>query len=700
MRSLITVARDRLAAPRASSVRNAAPPPYVNPNQQLTLPGTWGLGGASAQLRAMGVNETLYAIVDRLSGAVAALPWRLWQPSPTGDEADRKRVLRHAVLDFLAKPNPFMTWRDFIKISQQHRDLVGEMWWVIHWSSGRIRMPIEMWPVRPDRMQPVAGRERFIEGYVYTGPAGERIPLNLDEVVFSKSPNPEDIYRGMGPVQTILNRIDAQRWSAEWNANFFRNDATPGGIIEAPEQIGDEEFQQFRDRWEESHRGAQAAGRVAILEGGWKWVDRSFKVADMQFAEMEGVGVDAIMRAYGISKFALGMVDDVNRATADASSAVFGQWLTVPRADDIRSMLQYGILPKFGAETLEIDYDPQVAVPSDRAADDAERTSKATAFKSYLDAGVDPKDAAMLVGIPPVKVDKPEPAPAPAGPPPGTGPAAPGAPRADDALLRVVMRLLDGPRAAADPYAGAGVPAEAADDAEAALALLTEAMPVLTEEWQAQVTPGQLDELEAQIEEAVAAGDEAALGALVVSAAAGAALLLAAMSAVAGSAAAALALAGGLASVPAINRADLEDVAVATAELLARGLAVEAGAEALRRAGSGASAREVAAGTRLYLAGLAGRTLTERLSAALWSAIRLGRDAVMRVGEMLGTIEAYVAVEVNDKNRCEPCAKIDGTVYDSLSDARQDYPVIGYAHCSGGMRCRGTVVPVWRNREE
>jgi len=696
MRSLFTATRERLAG-----ARNAAPPPYVNPSQSLALPNGWGLLGASAQMSAMGTNETLFGIVDGTSKAVASVPWRLWRPSPTGDPEKRVRVMNHAVLDFLAKPNPFMTWRDFIKIAQQHADLVGEMWWVIHYSTGRVRMPVEMWPVRPDRIRPVAGKEKFIEGYIYTGPMGERIPLTLDEVVSAKSPNPDDIYRGMGPVQTLLNRIDAQRWSAEWNANFFRNDATPGGIIEAPEQIGDDEFRQFRDRWEEAHKGAQAAGRVAILEGGWKWVDRKFTMVDLQFAELETLGVAAIMRAFRVSKFDMGMVDDVNRATAEASKAVFGERQTVPRCDDIKAMIQFGILPKFGAETLEIDYDRIAAVPADREGDDRERISQATAFKTYLDAGVDPKDAALLVGIPPVKVKKPELPQLPAAPAPGTGPAAPGAPR-DDAMIQVVMRALDiaeraRPRAAADPYAGAGVPADAAADAEGSAELLAEALPVLLAEWATQVTPAQLDELEAQIEEAAAAGDEAAFGALVVGTAVAAGLLLAAMVSLAGTAAAALATAGGLMSVPSAPRGELEDVAVATAELLGRGLAVEAGAQALRLSGT---PQEIAAGVREYLSGLAGRTLAERLSAALWSAIRAGRDTVMRVGELTGVIDGFIAVEVNDTSRCEPCDEINGTRYDSLSDARRDYPVIGYADCSGGMRCRGMVVPVWTKREE
>jgi HK97 family phage portal protein len=701
MRSLFRATRD---------VVRAKAPQYVPESTRLTLPVTWGGAGAPAQLRAMGVNETLFAIVNRITTTQAALDWDLWRPSPTGDEGDRKPVLQHAVLDFLAKPNAFMTWYSFCEITSQHMELTGEMWWIIGYGN-RVRMPVEMWPVRPDRMEPVPDKDNFIRGYVYTGPTGEKVPLTLDEVVFTKMPNPEDIYRGMSPAQTILSRITSQREAAEWNAAFFRNNAQPGGIIEAPESISDEEFQTFRDRWEETHKGASAAGRVAVIEGGWKWIDRKFTHAEMQFDALETAGVEAIMRAWSISKFDLGMVDDVNRATAEASKAAFGERITMPRAERMRQALQYGILPKFGAQDLQIDYDRAQAIPADRESDDRERTSKATAFSTLLAAGVDPVQAAAVCGLPPMRVTKPEP-PAPAAPPRGDTPPEPGGDRPDaralaglllaERALALTERQLHAhtprsrrPRAAADPYPGG-----AADDSEEALAVQAAALEPLVVAWTEQITPVQTDEIAAQVEEAVDLGDVAALGALVVTTVGAATLLLGVMMSTATAAAALLAARGGMQAVPAVRRDLLEPGAIAAAELLGQSLAVAAGTEALRLSGGGVTGREVADQVRAFLGSLSTRSLADRLGAALWEAVNAGRYAVMRGGEALGLITGYVAVEENDKNTCEPCEEVDGTRYASLAEAREDYPVIGYIGCDGGIRCRGQVSPIWRNGEE
>jgi phage portal protein BeeE len=107
-------------------------------------------------------------------------------------------------------------------------------------------MPLEMWPVRPDRMRPVADPKKFCVGYEYVGPSGEVVPLGLDEVIFERRPNPLDPYRGLGPVQTILTDLDSSRFSREWNRQFFANSAEPGGILQVTKRLSDTEFNEAR----------------------------------------------------------------------------------------------------------------------------------------------------------------------------------------------------------------------------------------------------------------------------------------------------------------------------------------------------------------------------------------------------------------------------------------------------------------------
>lgn len=406
----------------ASAIQNRSPVPFVG--KQLQIP--WlNPSGAEQQMRAMGGVGTLFSIVNRTSNATSQVCWSLWRKHPSGDEEKRTRVTRHWALDVWNKPNKFMTRQEFVETQQQHIDLTGEGWWIVGRDDRARSIPLSIWPVRPDRMAPVPHAEEFISHYEYTGPNGEKIRLELDEVIFLRMPNPLDLYRGMGPVQSILTDLDATKYGAEWNRNFFLNGALPGGVIEVENNLTDDDFDKMSARWEEQHRGVSNAHRVAIIEGGAKWIDRKFSNQDMQFVEMRDVSSKVIREAFGIPKFAVGDVEDVNRATAEASKAWFAEALTVPRLERIKGALNNDFLPLFGAATENLEFDYDSPVPADREADNAEIQAKSTSAKTLLDAGFEATEVLEVVGLPQMKWTKPEPAATP--PPPGENTPPPGA---------------------------------------------------------------------------------------------------------------------------------------------------------------------------------------------------------------------------------------------------------------------------------
>ncbi|MFD6113606.1 phage portal protein [Streptomyces yangpuensis] len=381
------------------------PPVPFSSRAQSFAYGLSGRRDATAQMAAMGSVGTLFSIVNRTSNATSQVEWHLWRKAKSGRKEDRTEVTAHAALDLWNRPNPFMPRQEFTEVFQQHIDLTGEGPWLVsrHKASP---IPLELWPIRPDRITPIPDPERFLSGYMYHGPDGQQIALELDQVIFLRMPNPLDPYRGMGPVQSILTDLDATRYSAEWNKNFFLNSAEPGGIIEVPNRLGDPEFDELRTRWNEQHRGVANAHRVAILEHG-VWKDRKYTQRDMQFAELRSVSRDVIREAFGIPAFALGEVQDVNRATAEASSTWFAEMLTVPRLERIKAALNFDLLPMFGpaADGLEFDYENPVA--EDRDLEARELTAKAGAARELIEAGAYGPEVLAALDLPQIAFGQP-----------------------------------------------------------------------------------------------------------------------------------------------------------------------------------------------------------------------------------------------------------------------------------------------------
>ncbi|SDU42436.1 phage portal protein [Jiangella alkaliphila] len=393
---------------------NKAPVPYVGKALTSAFAGQLD-NSARSQMDSYGQVSTLFAIVSRIADAVAQVEWHLYKKSTdsrrvtaTGDEPQRTEIVRHAALNLINNPNPFMTRFDLFEIGQQHLDLTGEAWLVVVRYPG-IDIPIELWPVRPDRMQPVPHPTEFLRGYLYTGPNGERVPLRVDEVIHLKYPNPLDVYRGMGPVQAAMVDLDSARYAAEWNRNFFINSAEPGGHLETEGNLKDGEFEKLVLRWREMHQGVHNAHRVAVLEGGVKWAERKYTMKDMQFAELRGISRELLREAFGMHAHILGISEDVNKANAFAGEVQFARWLARPRARRWKEALNHRLLPMFGSTAEGREFDHDRIVPEDREADDRERVSKAQSAQLLTGVGYDPAGVLQAVGLPDIPfVGKPD----------------------------------------------------------------------------------------------------------------------------------------------------------------------------------------------------------------------------------------------------------------------------------------------------
>ena len=381
-----------------------APVPYVG----RTGIGRYALRDTSrrSHLAATAENSDLYSIVNVTSTSTAKVNWRLWRNAASGRKEDRREVLDHQALRVWKRPNDFTTGREFVEAGQKHGDLCGETWWVVERGDipgvGMVPFPTAMWVVRPDRMTPIPSREEFLVGYMYTSPDGQEVALTLDQVIMQKTPSPMDPYRGLGPVAALMLTLEGEAAAEEWNANFFRNGAMPGGILKTKESLNDDVFNRVRDRWAEQHKGLHNAHRVAILEAGLDFETVNYSRKDLQIAEAAAITPDKLKRAFGLPGFALGELQDANRASSEAAAAWFAQNLTIPRLDRIKDALNVFYLPMFGTDPftkrLEFDYDNPVE--PDQATENSTLAAKTSAYKTLCDAGVEPEDAASVVGLP------------------------------------------------------------------------------------------------------------------------------------------------------------------------------------------------------------------------------------------------------------------------------------------------------------
>ena len=120
--------------------------------------------------------------------------------------------------------------------------------------------------------------------------------------------------------------------------------------------------------------------------------------------------------------------------------------------------------------------------------------------------------------------------------------------------------------------------------------------------------------------------------------------------------------------------------------------------EALRLYRPGATVAQVTDGVQSYWDGLTDTVPRETIGAGLNRATNLGKLDTYAAAKPRGWRLELRADERLDKNTCEPCRKIDGTVLPDADAAGLAYGGAGYLFCKGRERCRGTVRGVWTNK--
>jgi len=308
----------------------------------------------SGFLSAYGEVGWLYAVVSKIAQGVADAHWSIYALK-NGEETE---VEKSPIMDVLNFVNPFQTFQEFIELHEIYMGLAGESFWVINKNKGGL--PGELWIVPPDRMSVVPSKKDFIAGYIYKV-GGESIPLDKENVIHFKLPNPMNPYRGLGFVQAMAQDLDGEINAAKWNNKFFYNSARPDVVLFPDGDVSEENFQRLKEQFKERHQGTANSNRMAIAAGIRDIKLLSISAKDMDFKELRLLNRDNILGIFGMPLSVMGISENVNRANAEAGDYTFARWIVQPRLNRIKNKLNEQFLPMFPhTENMVLDFDDVV----------------------------------------------------------------------------------------------------------------------------------------------------------------------------------------------------------------------------------------------------------------------------------------------------------------------------------------------------
>jgi phage portal protein BeeE len=142
-----------------------------------------------------------------------------------------------------------------------------------------------------------------------------------EQVVHFRMPNPYNPFYGLSMYSAAARPIMLDRHKNEFEMAFYLRGATNAGVIETSEEISRTRMDRLMKTFEKAFTGRRNWWRTLFLPKGAKWVNSGLTQSEMQHLEGLRENRLTLLAVLGIPPSQVGIVQDVNRATAETQEA-------------------------------------------------------------------------------------------------------------------------------------------------------------------------------------------------------------------------------------------------------------------------------------------------------------------------------------------------------------------------------------------
>ena len=235
-------------------------------------------------------------------------------------------------------------------------------------------VPVELYPLRPERVQVVAGEDGWPTAYRYVL-ADRTLTIALEDehgwpnIIHLRGFHPTDDHYGAGCLAAAAPAVAVHNAASEWNRALLANASRPSGALvydgEDSGALSAEQFERLKSELQNAFQGHGNAGRPMLLEGGLDWKAMSLSPADMDFATLKAAAARDIALAFGVPPMLLGLPGDNTYANYREANRALWRLTLLPLAGKILAGLHAGLGDWF-AEAPQIDVDRVPALAEDR----------------------------------------------------------------------------------------------------------------------------------------------------------------------------------------------------------------------------------------------------------------------------------------------------------------------------------------------
>ena len=271
--------------------------------RSLTFSEIWGrgidgTGASSASGEVVDYDSALtlssvYAAIRLLSDTVSTLPLDVFYKDKQGEHKFRPAP------SWLFNMNPVLADHEVLGQIVVSLLLDGNAYVAtLRDETGAV---LQITPLDPSTITPTldksgGGSQRI----VFTSTNSPGIIFTSRDITHVRNMMKPGTIEGLSPIKAAREYLGLGLATQRYGSSFFKNSGVPGGIVEVPGQLSSEGIAQMKSAWDDVHRGAGNARKLAVLTESAKFSTISLSPEDSQFLETKAATVGDVSRLFGV----------------------------------------------------------------------------------------------------------------------------------------------------------------------------------------------------------------------------------------------------------------------------------------------------------------------------------------------------------------------------------------------------------------
>lgn len=316
----------------------------------ILAPGMQSYTGRNVDVQSALSSTAVWAATRLIGETIAALPLNTYIRE--GDNG-KKKARGHPLYYLLhTQPNDEMTAFSFWEMAfyqllltdgsfyaEIERNLRGDV--------------IALWPLLPHKM--TVSRQEGVLTYTYELPNGSKVNIPANNVFPIHGPSLNGL-TGLTPLGLAKESIGLGLATEEFGARFFKNGGSVSGVLESPDELGEDGRQNLRESFEETYSGLSKAHRLLILEEGMTYKQIGIPPDQAQFLETRKFQVTEIARFFRVPPHMIYDLDKATFSNIEHQSLEFVKYTLLPWLVRVEQAISWRLLSKTEKQKYFVEF--------------------------------------------------------------------------------------------------------------------------------------------------------------------------------------------------------------------------------------------------------------------------------------------------------------------------------------------------------